>query len=87
MAELKIPEPFLQRDNEKYNLQLRKISGDMEDQPIAKYRGDMVRAAALLGWIEGVEPKGVGDLKAREVYLIAMEITELFTELVEVPKN
>ena len=88
MVELKIPQPFLQRDYEKYNLQLRKISGDMDEQPIAKYRGDMVRAAVICGWIENVEkPAGVGDLEAKDVYRIASEITQLFVELVEIPKN
>jgi hypothetical protein len=86
--ELKIPEPFLQRDYEKYNLQLRKISGDDDNVPIAKYRGDMVRAAAICGWLgKDIDAKNVSDLEAKEVYRIATEITTLFVDLVEVPKN
>ncbi|NIR67727.1 MAG: hypothetical protein GWN76_24410 [candidate division Zixibacteria bacterium] len=85
--ELKIPEPFLQRDYEKFNLQLQKLSSK-DEEPIAKYRGDMVRAAAICGWLgEGVTPKDIGDFEAKEVYRVATEITQLFLDLVEVPKN
>ena len=84
--ELKIPEPFLQKDYEKFNMQLQKISGDKE-VPIARYRGDMVRAAAKIGWIEGVKESEIGDMEAKDVYRIAQEITKLFVDLVEVPKN
>ena len=60
MAELKlnIPKPFLQEDYEKYNLELAKIAHD-ENTPMAVYRGHMVRAACVCGWIDDMKKADV----------------------------
>jgi len=83
---LKLPDPFLQKHYEEFNLKLRKMTND-PDIPLAVYRGDIVRVAAECGWLEGITKKDVSEMVAVEVGKISAEIQELLASIANPEKN
>lgn len=58
--------------------------------PIAKYRGEVVRAAIAAGWVKSPEWKvaDVGDMKVAAVRWLSEEFTSVYTAQMEVdPKD
>lgn len=58
--------------------------------PVAKYRGEVVRAAIAAGWVKSPEWKvaDVGEMKVAQVRWLSEEFTNAYTAAMEVdPKD
>lgn len=62
---------------------LIKSAGDL---PIAKYRGEILRAAVTSGWIKSPEWKvaDVGEMKVSAVRWLSEQLANVYTEVMEV---
>lgn len=71
-----VPDPFLQKHLEAFQLSLRDVMKEQGEDDItdAVYRGVMVKAAIACGWVEGLEPEVVGDLRPAVVKAISTHI-------------
>lgn len=58
------------------------------DPPVARYRGEIVRAAITAGWIADTDdPAIVDDMHPRDVAALAERIAHTFNDLTSVPPN
>lgn len=81
--ELKIPDPFLQKHLEEFQIAINDYSVGV-DTPLAVYRGCVVKAAISCGWLEDVD---VGEMLPAEVIELSSEIQETVREATNIPKN
>jgi len=78
-----LPE-FLQRDIEAFYATLRKLNGDGKQSHI-EYNGNVVRTAAKLGWLDGVEEKDVGGMPPYVVNWLSSELSTAVTAAFDIP--
>ena len=78
-----LPE-FLQRDIEAFYAMLRKLNGDGKRSNI-EYNGNVVRTAAKLGWLDGVEEKDVGGMRPNVVNWLASELSTAVSAAFDIP--
>jgi len=83
--ELKIPDPFLQKHLEEFQINLQDYSANI-DTPLAVYRGCVVKAAIQSGWIDA-DVNDVSEMLPGEVVDISERIHKAVTEAQEIPKK
>jgi len=79
-----VPDDLRYRDVEAFFKARRELGGD-ESISSPEYCGTIVRAAARLGWIEGVDENGVGELKGGAVIWLSGKIQGEVTGAMAVP--
>lgn len=80
-----LPEDPRQRDIEQFQAARRKFAPPFESLTGVEYNGAFVRAAAELGWIEGLKPDDVGDMRAGVVAQLATPINAWISEALDLP--
>jgi hypothetical protein len=81
-----LPADPRQRDIEQFQAARRKFGPVSETRKYGvEYNGEFVRAAAELGWIEGLKPDDVGDMRAGAVLQLANPISEWISEAIDLP--
>jgi hypothetical protein len=71
-----LPADPRQRDIEQFQAARRKYAPPFEPLTGVEYNGAFVRAAADLGWIEGLTADDVGNMRAAVVAQLATPINE-----------
>lgn len=84
--ELKIPDPFLQKHLEEFQIAMQEYGNDL-DSPLAVYRGSVVKAAIQCGWIKEMEIADVGEMTPADVIDISEDIADVVSAVQGLPKN
>lgn len=79
------PEPFLQRDLERAFEEIRAQGGSQPNETIAAYRKTVVKAAARLGWISGVDPEKLDEMHPGVLRWAAESVTDFLTDIQQPP--
>ena len=82
--ELRIPEPFLQKHLEAFQIALEKEQKPGEPIVESVYRGYILKAAIDVGWADKCD---IGELKPYEVIDISKQIQDVVAKSRTVPKN
>lgn len=64
------PEPFLQRDLQKYQTRLRKL-GNKGDTAVSVYKGLVVRVGIELGWLKGDILTDIGGMTVGQITVLS----------------
>jgi hypothetical protein len=83
---LELPEPFRQRDAEAYYLALSALDG-ADDVIRIVHTGNIVRAAARVGWVPGLAEENVGDLPPAAVADLAAGIQNRLAKAFQLSGN
>jgi len=82
--ELRIPEPFLQKHLEAFQVALSKAQSPDDSLVESIYRGYMIKAAIEAGWMDDCD---VGEMLASDVVDVSHQIQEKIVEITQVSKN
>ncbi len=83
-----MPKPFLQRHLEEFQMAMEDyLPQGRKRYVLSVYRGAALRAAASLGWVEGLEPEQVGNLPPAEVVRLADEVLNTVADVLNVAKK
>ena len=80
-----LPEDPRQRDIEQFMAARRKFGPVIEVKYTTETSGEYVRAAAELGWIEGLEAEDVGAMRAGVILQLATPIGIWYSEALDLP--
>jgi hypothetical protein len=80
-----LPADPRQRDIEQFLAARRKFGPVVEARYGIETNGEFVRAAADLGWIEGLTADDVGNMRAAVVAQLATPINEWIAEALDLP--
>lgn len=84
--EYNFPDPFLQRDLNKYQGRLRKLGGG-KDIAISIYRGVMLKVSIEMGWLSGKDTQDIGGMHPGKVEFISDLIFRDVAKASEVPNE
>lgn len=82
--ELRIPEPFLQKHLEAFQIALSKAQHPDDELVESVFRGYIIKAAIKAGWVDKCD---IGEMLASEVVDFSKQIQDVIVEATQVPKN
>ncbi len=80
------PDPFLQRDLQKYQTRLTKL-GSTNETAVSVYKGLLLKVALELGWIKGEILNDIGALTPGQVTLISNLVFSDVVEASQIPNE
>lgn len=80
------PEPFLQRDLQKYQTRLAKL-GSTGEKAISVYKGLLIRVAIELDWLSGNTLNDIGSLTPGQVTVISNLVFDDVVEASQIPNE
>lgn len=84
--EYTFPDPFLQRDLQKYQTRLTKL-GSTTETAVSVYKGLLLKVAVELGWMKGTLLNDIGALTPGQVTLISNLIFEDVVKASQIPNE
>lgn len=84
--EYNFPDPFLQRDLQKYQTRLTKL-GSTNETAVSVYKGLLLKVAVELGWMKGKVLNDIGALTPGQVTLISNLVFEDVVEASQIPNE
>lgn len=69
--EYTFPDPFLQRDLQKYQTRIKKLGATGDDIPVSVFKGVLVTVALELGWLKGMTEDAISGMLPGEITVIS----------------
>lgn len=82
----RLPDPFLQRDMQKYQTRLNKL-GKGKETATSVYKGLIIKVALELGWVSGKKLEDVEGMLVGEVTLLSNIIFQDIIEAGRIPNE